>query len=242
MQNTTLWQPSKFEYKNNKLVASQNPKNVHIGSRLMVNLIAQYYNNYLKKYANGKLLDLGCGNIPLYAAYKPYITENVCIDWGNTPHKNPFLDIEHDLNTPLPIANNQFDTIILSDVLEHIENPFLLWQEMSRILKPKGNLILNVPFYYWLHETPYDYYRYTRYALQKFAEKNNFEILELSSIGGVPEILADILGKLFIHIPLIGKTSTKLVQYLACTKLAQKISQKTSTVFPFGYFLVAQKK
>ena len=54
---------------------------------------------------------------------------------------------------------------------------------------------MNVPFYYWLHERPHDYYRYTEYALRRFAETAGFNFLLIKTLGGVPEIIADILAK-----------------------------------------------
>ena len=80
MKNKEFWKPSKFIYKNKKLIASRDPKEVSISSRLMIDIIAQFYDNYLKLYARGNLLDLGCGKVPLYEAYKDYIIDNTCVD------------------------------------------------------------------------------------------------------------------------------------------------------------------
>lgn len=51
--------------------------------------------------------------------------------------------------------------MILSDVLEHIKQPSELLCEISRIMKDDGRLVLNSPFMYWTHGSPYDYFRYT---------------------------------------------------------------------------------
>ena len=61
MQNKKDWRPSKFIYKNGKLRASRNPDEVGVGSRLMVDIIAEFYDGQIKKHVKGKLLDLGCG-------------------------------------------------------------------------------------------------------------------------------------------------------------------------------------
>ncbi|HRF81361.1 MAG TPA: methyltransferase domain-containing protein, partial [Flavobacteriales bacterium] len=76
-----------------------------------------------------------------------------------------------------------FDTIILSDVLEHIRKPEALVKEMYRILAPGGQVIMNVPFYYGLHEQPFDYYRYTQFALRAITEDAGFAVVELEAIG-----------------------------------------------------------
>ncbi len=212
---------------------------------MTASLVAQCYNKALKKYATGKLLDLGCGRVPLYLAYKDYITENICVDWENTLHKNKYLDYECDLTKPLPFKNGEFNTIILSDVLEHIPNPDHLWAEMTRILAKNGKLILNVPFCYVIHERPHDYYRYTEFALKKFVADAKLALVEFQAIGGSPEVLADFLAKHGQFIPLIGKPFAICIQSVVSafvkTKIGKKLSRKTSEAFPLGYFLVAKK-
>ena len=246
MRNQEKWKPTKYIYKNNQLIGSRDPKEVGIASRLITDLVAMYYNICTKKYCSGKLLDLGCGKVPLYISYKNYVDEIITVDWGNTSHKNDHIDYECDLTKDIPFPDNQFDTIILSDVLEHIPNPQHLFGEISRILKNGGKLIMNVPFYYWLHEKPYDYYRYTEFALRRFHQEADLEIIELTAIGGVPEILADLIAKNILRLPIVGKKLfCVLIQELTLkfvrTRLGSKISHKTSVNHPFGYFIISQK-
>jgi len=246
MKNRDKWNESKFVYnKKGKLIASRNPKEVSVSSRLGADLVANFYDRSLNKYAKGHLLDLGCGKVPLYNAYKKYISENTCIDWDNSFHKNIFLDMYCDLNTMLPLESNAYDTVILSDVLEHIKEPKALWKEINRIMICDGILFLNVPFFYWLHEEPHDYYRYTKYALLAMAEESGFEVIEFETLGGVPEILADILAKTTIRIPRIGKLLAVIIQKLTSIfirmKIGKKISKVTSNQFPFGYAIIAKK-
>jgi SAM-dependent methyltransferase len=245
LKNSSSWKPSKFVNKGNKLVISKDTKEVNIGSRLAGNVIASFFDKYLRIYATGKLLDLGCGKVPLYEAYKDHIDENICVDWSGSFHKNEYLDYVHDINKRLPLDDNEFDTIILSDVLEHIENPTQLWNEMNRVLKKGGKLILNVPFFYWLHETPYDYYRFTEYALRKFANDTGFKIILLKPTCGIFEVLTDLMAKAFMYVPILGRLLSITIQsfgtFFSRTRIGQKISSKTSKVFPLGYFLIAEK-
>ena len=245
MRNKEKWKASKFIYSKGKLKASRDTKEVSIGSRLNVDLIAYFYDKSFEHHAKGKLLDLGCGKVPLYASYKAFIKENICVDWASTLHKNEYLDYELDLTQKLPFANAEFDTIILSDVLEHIPVPEQLWQEMARILATNGKIIMNVPFYYWLHEQPHDYYRYTEFALQRFVDMSGLKLLELEPIGGAPEIMTDIFAKNIVRLPKLGRSIAKFAQWFTLkfvnTKYGKKVSNATSRSFPLGYFLIAQK-
>lgn len=246
MKNKEHWVPSKFVFRHGKLKASRNKTEVGPGSRLMADIIASLYETYIPQYARGKLIDLGCGKVPLYHVYKNYITDNICVDWKNTLHRNKYLDVECDLTQPLPFHDHEFDTIILSDVLEHIPQPDLLWEEMARIIKNDGIAFINVPYYYWLHEAPHDYYRYTEFALRRFAGMNGFTVLLLKPIGGTPEILTDILAKHLQTVPLAGNAISEFLQSLTMafikTGIGRKISDKTSSHFPLGYFLIVQKR
>ena len=245
MKNPEQWLPSKFVYQSGRLRGSRNPAHLDIASRLVADVVASYYDQYLRIHARGNLIDLGCGNVPLYAAYKDFITQNVCVDWENSMHENPFLDNICNLNERLPFGNEEFDTILLSDVLEHIPEPEKLWREMERILKPGGNIILNVPFFYKIHEAPHDYFRYTEFALRRFAQNANMEVRVLEPIGGIIEILGDLSAKLFLKIPLAGKmlaiVTQRIFSAFTRTSPGRKVSRKTSARFPLGYFMIVTK-
>lgn len=246
MQNEEQWKPTKFEIRGGKLRHTKNIKYVMLSSRIAVDVVAAKYDEYLPTYAKGSLLDLGCGNAPLYHVYRDHAESITCIDWGGSQHENKHLDIEADISEPLEIANESFDTIILSDVLEHIPEPLQLFKEIHRILKPGGRLIMNVPFYYWLHEQPHDYYRYSEFALKRFCHESGLELEILESTGGAPEILADVFSKNIVSVPLIGAPICMAAQALTSlalkTKYGKNISNKTSKNFPFGYFLVAARQ
>jgi SAM-dependent methyltransferase len=245
MKNVSQWTPTKYEFRNNKLRGSRNPKFLTISSRLMADITAAFYQEYIAKYATGKLVDLGCGNVPFYDLYKDLVSDNVCVDWPNSAHKNQYLDFECDLNKHFPFADAEFDTIIISEVLEHISNPELIWSEMARILKPRGRILLSVPFFYKIHEAPYDFYRYTEFALKNFASKNNLRVLELKNFGGLPEIFTDIISKNLIKIPLLGKFSSDILQRLCWffinTSFGKRKSANSGSAYPLGYFMVVEK-
>ncbi len=246
MKNRDRWQPSKYVYTTKgKLIASRDHQEVGVGSRLMADLVAEFYAKNLRQHAKGKLLDLGCGTVPLFLVYKDYVTDTICVDWENTLHKNEYQDSACDLTKSLPFKDREFDTIILSDVLEHIPQPEYLWKEISRILAIKGKLIMNVPFYYWIHEQPHDYYRYTEFALRRFVEISGMKLIQLNSIGGVPEILADVFSKNVLRLPGIGRFLAMVAQWLTSffvkTRFGKKVSETTRANFPFGYFLIAEK-
>lgn len=211
-----------------------------------MDLIARFYSETIPLFAKGKLADLGSGHAPLYLLYEKYVTDITCIDWENDNSNSPYIDIIQDLNQPLNITDQSFDTVLLSDVLEHIRKPELLISEIHRILTNNGILLMNIPFLYWIHEKPFDYFRYTEFALQSILEDNGFEIVRLEALGGSLEVLADLSSKVIARIPIIGKiyaiVAYKTVQWVVSSQLGYRISQRSAKTFPLAYAIIARKK
>lgn len=60
----------------------------------------------------------------------------------------PGVDIVHDLDSiPWPFEDNTFDVIFAHSVFEHLDKQVLIMEEMWRILKPKGRIIITVPHF-----------------------------------------------------------------------------------------------
>jgi len=241
MKNAALWRPTKFEFHRGRFRASRDPREVGIGSRLMSDLVATQYHRQLALHAGGRLLDLGCGKAPLYEVYAPLVSEITCVDWMPGDH----VDLPCDLSQPLPFADSEFDTIILSDVLEHVPDPELVWREMTRVLAPGGKVIMNVPFYYSIHAHPHDYYRYTNFALERFVAINGLDLVHLYAFGGLVEILCDLHAKALSKVRLAGPPLAMLIQWIAGwfvqTALGRRVASASSRHFPLGYFMIAQK-
>ncbi len=98
----------------------------------------------LGRYIRGKVLDVGCGE-------KPY--ERICnadqyigleIDTPENRKKKK-ADFFYDGNT-FPFQGAEFDSVVTSQVFEHVFNPDQFLSEIYRVLKPGGMLLLTVPF------------------------------------------------------------------------------------------------
>lgn len=242
MNNTQIWQSSKYEIAGGHLRASRNDAEVSLGSRFITDLVAEVYAKTLVQHARGKLLDVGCGKVPLYGTYRDLVDEAVCVDWGNSPHQTSHLDVEADLNKGLPQPSGVFDTVLATDVLEHICKPDFLFSEMVRTLKPGGKLILGVPFMYWIHEAPHDYHRYTEFKLRAMCEENEMLVEELHAIGGWYVVLIDLLMKRFARKPVSGALVRALgALYLWKRGNSADWSQDGIQLFPLSYCLVAAK-
>ena len=246
MQHPERWTPSKYvQRRGGGWTASSDSRELGVGSRLVAACVAALYGRYLPIYARGRLVDLGCGKVPLYGAYGPRVGEVTCVDWALSPHPSEHVDHLLDLSAPLPFADAAFDTVILSDVLEHVPSPELMWQELARLLAPGGHVLLNVPFLYGIHEAPHDYARYTEFALRRFAQRVGLEVPVLVSVGGSAHVLADLLSKHLARVPLVGRPAASALQSLVLlgdrTAWGRRLAEQTGRHFPLGYFMVAER-
>ena len=236
------WHPSKFIQIATGCVGSPDPSELGIGSRVIADILADVYFRVIRTHARGRLLDLGCGKVPLYGMYRDLVTENICIDWEETLHRNRHIDQFVDLNSVLPIGDEEFDTVLSTDVLEHIARADCAWSEMSRVLRRGGKLLLATPFLYWLHEEPHDYHRFSAHKLRLFCADYRLEIVELNAYGGAPEVILDIVCKLAMYRgPRLAATCVRASQWLLRRARVQQISVRTRNLFPLGYCLVARK-
>ena len=160
----------------------------------------------------GLILDIGCGMKPYesllntsgskyYGTDYPITMEG---SYGDSTRADFFSD-----SMVLPFREGTFDTVISTQMLEHVRKPEVVVYEMSRVLKPDGILILSAPMTWPLHEEPYDFYRYTLHGLRHLLEEADFEILDEVRRGNNLTTLAQMF--LDIQLANIGQALPQLV-------------------------------
>lgn len=130
-----------------------------------------------------RVLDAGAGQgrFEEEFAHTQYVGVDLAvgdIDWDYTG-----LDAISDL-VKLPFGQETFDVVVLTQVLEHVPEPFLVLQEITRLLKPKGRLLLSVPQSWHQHQKPHDYFRYTSFGLRYLFEKAGLQVESIQPMGG----------------------------------------------------------
>lgn len=213
----------------------------------MDRIIGRAYEPLIRTHALGRLADLGCGPVPFFGWYRDRVTETVCVDWERSLHMHDHVDHVADLNRPMPFLQNEaFDTVLCTDVLEHLHSPDTLFQEMARILRPGGCLIVGVPFLYWVHEPPHDHHRYTQYKLRHWCARHHLEEVVLEAYGGWPEVVFDLVYKGIDYLapplkrPLLVAWES-LGRAMAKVPAVRRMSQRSRPTFPLGHVLVARK-
>jgi len=233
---TRDWRPSKFVMRRGRWRSATD--HVGIGSRLAADRALDAYVAAIRGHAQGALADLGCGNAPLAGVYAPHVTSFLWVDWPASTHRRVTPDVEQDLAEPLAIPAASLDTVLLTDVLEHMREPDRLIAEIRRVLRPGGRAIIGVPFLYWLHEEPHDHHRYTIHKLRDFAARHGFEMVEERVYGGGLDVVRDLLTKMAYtrRFPLAGWLMHHLAG-LALLPLAP-LGRRMRDVMPMGYLVV----
>lgn len=78
---------------------------------------------------------------------------------------------------PIPLKDGEYDTVICTEVMEHITDDALLASELMRIVKPGGRVIVTVPNDRWgPEENPEHQRTYTAESLRKLFEEHSERI------------------------------------------------------------------
>ena len=99
------------------------------------------------------------------------------------------IDVLGDLQS-LPFGGAAFDAAIHIVTLEHVREPALVLTEIARTLKPGAPFLAVVPHEWEVHQSPNDYYRYTRHGMEYLLEKAGFTDLRIEPAGGYFRLLA----------------------------------------------------
>lgn len=136
----------------------------------------------LQRYARGRLIDLGCGDMPFRAFVAGQVTAYDSLDFF--PRR---ADVTYvgDIQDMAAVPSAAYDTAVCVEVLEHVPDPFRAAREIWRVLRPGGVLVLSVPHLSRLHDEPHDYYRYTRHGVRRLLEQAGFELVTLEKRGGL---------------------------------------------------------
>jgi len=107
--------------------------------------------------------------------------------------KRPHVQAEAGM---LPFPDDRFDTVICSELLEHVPDPVRVVAEIHRVLKPDGIALICVPFNSRIHGDPYDYGRYTDFYWQQTLGRVGFGKIHIEKQGLFWSVLADMLRDL----------------------------------------------
>lgn len=178
---------------------------------------------------NGKILDIGSKN----RAYDFLLKEKpIAIDLV----ENNKIDIlAGDINN-LDFPAESFDSVVCLEVLEYIITPQIAVDEIYRVLKNEGELVLSVPFMLKVHNDKMRYTAEYLYVLFK-----NFKSVEISYIGNFYTIILDIIRRKIIDIKFTPLRYLSALLFLPLLIFFPISRLSKDHNFISGYLIVAKK-
>lgn len=202
---------------------------------------------FVKKYATDTLaLNVGAGKMNFKEFFPNQKTLDVEVREGTD------IDIVADAHDLSMIPDASYELVLLNEVLEHLHTPQKAIDEIHRVLKPGGLLLLTTRFIFPLHSSPIDYYRYTKYGLQHLMRA--FDIVELTEEANTMETFAIMYQRIGRQTFTLGFRPFKLVWFILAainrhlswiiTKQFSdgRYSIEETNIFVSGYYVAARKK
>lgn len=168
-----------------------------------------------------RVLDVGCGNKPYLPFLAAHAGTYLGVDAVDGPRVNRVGVAEN-----LPFGDGEFDVVICTQVLEHVDDPAQALAEIYRVLAPGGVVFLSTHGVFIYHPDPptsdRDYWRWTHSGLLRIFRQSG----EYAELGIVPQgnvvaslgyIAAQFVDELGQRLPgeLIGRMMLRVLNSVA---------------------------
>jgi SAM-dependent methyltransferase len=223
--------------------------------------------NAVKEFAesippSARVLDAAAGLKP-YEAFFRHCQYESC-DFGNVQEFYGNIDdgnrgdisSRHTYICPIekiPVADDTFDFILCTQVLEHVPDPVAAVKELRRVLKSSGQLFLTVPQGYGVHGEPYNFFYFTKYGLELVLKQAGFEVMKIRERGGyfyylydrlanaIPRIVVGYKKRMSLMMLVLSPVHIILAYILGPALLLLEPLDREKR-FTMGYVSIAQKR
>ncbi|PIR42962.1 hypothetical protein CO058_00070 [candidate division WWE3 bacterium CG_4_9_14_0_2_um_filter_35_11] len=145
------------------------------------------------KYVRGEVLDVGCGTMPYKTLFKYKRYVGIETNISGHDHANSTVDIYYD-GINFPITDDSYDTVVCFEVLEHVVDFDKMLNEIKRVLRPGGFVVISIPMVWPEHETPYDFRRLTSFGILNALKLKDFKVKSNSKLLPNLSILSALLS------------------------------------------------
>lgn len=127
----------------------------------------------------GDVLDVGAGNVVRYEHLFPSVRSYIKMDTVPSEH----IDLVGSAES-IPASEGSFDTIFCTQVLGDVFDVKKAVEECHRVLKQGGCIVFTESFMNESHDEPYDFWRFTKFSMEKLLLDAGFSDVEVNQRGG----------------------------------------------------------
>jgi len=229
----------------------------HWWYRALHRLVFDTLEQQLPDWREKAILDAGCGTgavLKRLGSAKESVGVDLAPEAISFCHERGLTNVQQADVTALPFADASFDAVICLSVLcqQRVRDAGDAVRELSRVLRPNGLLLLNLPAFRFLH-SPHDVAvmtarRFTKNELRSLLQENGFVVRKLTywtTLLFPLAVLARTLGgsKMGRDFPGTGKFFS-FTNYLFTKIMSLELVLLKKISFPFGVglFAAARKK
>lgn len=128
------------------------------------------------------LLDAGAGRLPEQFLRDELLQTGTRLETLDL-FGGPGVDHVGDISA-MPFADNAYDHVLCTQVLEHVTDPQKVCKELCRVVKPGGYVGVTAPQSSHLHNLPYHFFHFTHLGMRQMLERSGLEVLEITPQGG----------------------------------------------------------
>lgn len=177
--------------------------------------------NWLARFNSDKInvLEIGSRSVSSHCLWKTSIPK--CRYTGFDVHPGENVDIVGDAHLLSEFFDeNSFDLVILLSVFEHLAMPWVVAEEISRVLKVGGHVAIETHFSFSEHEQPWHFFQYNANALEiLFNHQLGFEVIDSGHSNPMtarflrtcsPYLEGVQVGNMWCHSSLLAKKTSHL--------------------------------
>jgi SAM-dependent methyltransferase len=149
-------------------------------------------------------------------------------------------------NIPLNAAS--FDTVIMTEVIEYLDNPGKAFEEIFRVLSANGVALVSAPLLMAVHgDWKVDKSRFTAIKLKEMASAAGFQSVEIRTMGGLGSVFSDLIHvaggyandkKKTLTIRVLFKVSKAVTPFF---RWLNRVTKHIEDYVTTGYFIVLRK-
>ena len=186
---------------------------------------------------SGSILDVGSKKSS--SNITNHLNTNEKINYADKFTEDP-NDLMIDLEEVNELNNKTFKNVLLFNVLEHIYNYKNCLKNCYSILDKDGFFYGSTPFFFRIHGSPNDYFRYTEQGLIKALDEAGFKNIQVRILnGGIFICFYNSIAMITKKIPLLNNFLLIICQILDA--LIALFSKDMKNIHPLGYFFQGNK-